>query len=125
MLDDPCADDPVFSGGSSRPNSRFRQLCELAGITPKTDIETGEAKQWLLKDLRKTCATYYDAHLPESSIEILGHSVGGVTYRHYAHRAPLAFKAITTLPQPSAFAAIVNGNDGECPCCRRRFADAS
>ena len=122
---DPCPDDPVFSGGSSRPNSRFRQLCELAGIKPKADIESGEAKQWLLKDLRKTCATYYDAHVPESSIEILGHSVGGVTYRHYAHRAPLAFKAITTLPQPSAFKAIANGNDGECPCCRRRFADAS
>jgi len=47
-----------------------------------------------LKDLRKTCATYDDEHVPESSVEILGHSVGGITYRHYAHRAPLAFKAI-------------------------------
>jgi len=56
-----------------------------------------------LKDLRKTCATYYDEHVPESSVEILGHSVGGITYRHYAHRAPLAFRAIMTLPQPSAF----------------------
>jgi len=53
----------------------------------------------LLKDLRKTCATYYDEHVPESSVEILGHSAGGVTYRHYAHRAPLAFKAIMTIPQ--------------------------
>jgi len=51
--------------------------------------------------LGKTCATYYDEHVPESAIEILGHSVGGITYRHYAHRAPLAFKAIMTLPQPS------------------------
>jgi hypothetical protein len=33
--------------------------------------------------------------------------------------APLAFKAIMTLPQPSAFAALVKGFDGECPCCRR------
>src|SRR5437879_11418443 len=64
----------------------------------------GENEPWVLKDLRKTCATYYDEHMPESSIEILGHSVGGITYRHYAHRAPLAFKAIMTLPQPSAFA---------------------
>ena len=39
-----------------------------------------------LEDLRKTCATFYDEHVPESSIEILGHSVGGITYRHYAHR---------------------------------------
>jgi alpha-beta hydrolase superfamily lysophospholipase len=37
-------------------------------------------------------------HVPESSIEILGHSVGGITYRHYANRARLAFKAIMTLP---------------------------
>jgi hypothetical protein len=78
-----------------------------------------------LKDLRKTCATYYDAHVPESSVEILGHSVGGITYRHHAHRAPLAFKAIMTLPQPTAFAALARGFDGECPCCRRRFADAA
>src|SRR6187455_280258 len=77
------------------------------------------------KDLRKTCATYYDEHVPESSVEILGHSVGGITYRHYAHRAPLAYRAIMTLPQPTAFSALVNGLDGECPCCRRRFADAA
>jgi hypothetical protein len=55
----------------------------------------------------------------------VGHSVGGITYRHYAHRAPLAFKAIMTLPQPTAFSALVRGYDGECPCCRRPFADAS
>ena len=125
MPDDPCPDDPVVLGGGSRPNSRFGQLCNLAGIKPKTDIETGEEKLWLLKDLRKTCATYYDEHLPESSIEILGHSVAGVTYRHYAHRSPLAFKAIMTIPQPTAFAALMKGYDNECPCCRRRFADAS
>jgi triacylglycerol esterase/lipase EstA (alpha/beta hydrolase family) len=77
-----------------------------------------------LKDLRKTCATYYDEHVPESSVEILGHSVGGITYCHYAHRAPLAFKAIMTLPQPTAFSALMKGCDGECPCCRRRFDDA-
>jgi hypothetical protein len=28
-----------------------------------------------------------------------------------------------TLPQPTAFAAILNGYGGECPCCRRRFND--
>src|SRR5690349_11573242 len=52
------------------------------------------------------------------------HSVAGITYRHYAHRAPLAFKAIMTLPQPTAFSAMIHGHDGECPCCRRPFADA-
>ena len=103
------------------PNVQFKQLCEFANIKPKRDIESGANQPWLLKDLRKTCATHYDQHLPESSIEILGHSVGGVTYRHYAHRDPLAFKAITTIPQPSAFLSLVKGMDGECPCCRRKF----
>lgn len=124
MPTDPQPSDPVLFGGGARPNNRFRQLCALADIRPKTDLETGEEWPWLLKDLRKTCATYYDAHLPESSIEILGHSIGGVTYRHYAHRDPLAFKAIMTIPQPLAFRALVKGFDGECPCCRRRFPQA-
>ena len=113
---------PVFLGGGARPNERFQRLCDLADISSKLNVETGECKPWVLKDLRKTCATYYDEHMPESSIEILGHSVGGMTYRHYAHRAPLAFRAIMTLRQPSAFAAMVNGLDGHCPCCRRSFS---
>ena len=124
MPNTPDPDAPVFLGGGARPNKRFQGLCELAGLSPKKDVETGDEKPWLLKDLRKTCATYYDEHVPESSIEILGHSVGGVTYRHYADRGPLAFRAIMTLPQPSAFAAMVNGFDGQCPCCRREFDDA-
>ena len=123
MPDNPHSDDPVFLGGGTRPNIRSRELCHLAGIEPKTSVEIGENNPWVLKDLRKTCATYYDEHVPESSVEILGHSVGGVTYRHYAHRAPLAFKAIMTIPQPSAFKALAKGFDGQCPCCRRRFPD--
>lgn len=117
-------DAPVFDAGSSRPNQQFQALCRLAGVKPKQDVETGVEKPWVLKDLRKTCATYYDEHMPESSIEILGHSVGGVTYRHYAYRDPLAFKAILSLPQPTAFNALVHGYVGECPCCRRKFPQA-
>jgi integrase len=124
MPENPGPDDTVFLGGGARPNARFQRLCEIAGIPPKKNIETGEDESWELKDLRKTCATYYDEHLPESSIEILGHSVGGITYRHYAHRAPLAFKAIMSLPQPSAFRSLVHGHENECPCCRRTFSDA-
>ena len=116
-------DEPVFLGGGSRPNGRFQKLCELAGIQPRKNVETREDEPGELKDLRKTCATYYDEHLPESSIEILGHSVGGITYRHYAHRAPLAFKASMTLPQPSAFKSLLRGYHGTCPCCRRPFAE--
>jgi hypothetical protein len=104
-----------------KPGWRFRQLCDLAGIKPKTNVQTGEERPWVLKDLRKTCATFYDEHVPESSIEILGHSVDGITYRHYAHRAPLAFRAIMTMPQPSSFMSLIKGYDGQCPCCRRRF----
>ena len=124
MPADPRPDQPVFLGGGARPNARFQELCELARIPPRADVETGKPEAWELKDLRKTCATYYDAHVPESSVEILGHSVRGI-YRHYAHRTPLAFKAIKTLPQPTAFAALARGFDGERPCCRRRFADAA
>ena len=91
MPENPIPDEPIFLGGGSRPNARFGELCTLAGIKPKTNIESGEDESWELKDLRKTCATYYDQHMPESSIEILGHSVEGITYRHYAHRSPLAF----------------------------------
>jgi integrase len=119
----PNPDSPVFLGGGARPNARFQRLCSFAGIKPRTNIETGKEEPWVIKDLRKTCATYYDEHVPESSIEILGHSVGGITYHHYAHRAPLAFKAIMTIPQPTAFSAILRGHDGECPCCRRSFSD--
>lgn len=116
-------DAPVFAGGGSRPNVRFRTLCKLAGISSKKNPETGEERPWVLKDLRKTCATYYDEHVPESSVEILGHSVGGITYRHYAHRAPLAFRAILSLPQPMAFTTLARGFDGQCPCCRRTFGE--
>jgi integrase len=120
----PQPDAQIFLGGGARPNARFQSLCSLAGIKPRLDVETGREERWELKDLRKTCATYHDEHVPESSVEILGHSIGGITYRHYAHRAPLAFRAIMTLPQPTAFQALVKGSGSECPCCRRRYADA-
>jgi hypothetical protein len=87
-------------------------------------VATGEDESRERKDLRKTCAMYDDEHVPESSVEILGHPVGGITDRHHAHRVPLAFRAIMTLPQPTAFSALTHGHDGECPCCRRQFADA-
>ena len=52
----------------------------------------------------------------------MGHSVGGGLIG-ILPIAPQAFQAIMTLPQPSAFAAV-NRFDGQCPCCRREFADA-
>ena len=124
LPENPRPEAPVFRGGSARPNARFQGLCRFASIEPKTSPETDAQEPWKLRDLRNTCATYHDEHVPESSIEILGHTLGGITYRHYAHRAPLAFKAIMTLPQPTAFQALVNGSDGECPSCRRKFSDA-
>ena len=41
---------PVFLGGRTRPNRRFRELCELAGVYPKRDIESGDERVWVLKD---------------------------------------------------------------------------
>jgi hypothetical protein len=54
---DPRPDGPVFRGGGERPNARFQRLCELAGIEPRVNVETGSPEPWELKDLRKTCAT--------------------------------------------------------------------
>ena len=42
MPENPAPDDPVFLGGGSRPNARFQELCNLAGIKQKTDVETGQ-----------------------------------------------------------------------------------
>ena len=103
MPENPAPDDAIFLGGGARPNARFQRLCEIPEIAFKKNIETGKDEPWELKDLRKTCATYYDEHMPESSIEILGHSVGGVTYRHYAHRAPLAFNKLKSLTESGIF----------------------
>lgn len=44
----------------------------------------------------------------------LGHSAGGIAYRHYAPRAPLAFRAILSLPQPSAFTTLARRFEGRC-----------
>jgi hypothetical protein len=57
MPDQPRPDDAVLLGGGSRPNARFQELCALADIKPKKNAETEEDEGWLLKDLRKTCAT--------------------------------------------------------------------
>jgi hypothetical protein len=51
MPENPDPDAPVFLGGGTRPNNRFRALCRLAGIGPKTNVETGEEHPWVLKDL--------------------------------------------------------------------------
>ena len=51
---DPQPEQPVFDCGSSRPNAQFQLLCRLAGVKPKQDVETGEDKLWVLKDLPKT-----------------------------------------------------------------------
>ncbi|MEM7473967.1 MAG: hypothetical protein AAF483_03185 [Planctomycetota bacterium] len=62
-------DAPIFDAGGSRPNQHFQHFCRIAGvIKPKQDVETGEKRDWVIKDLRKTCTTYYDEHMPESSI---------------------------------------------------------
>ena len=121
----PQPDGQVFAGGTSRPNKQFQLLCELAGIKPKQDVETGEEKLWVSErsSARPRRLTTTSTCL-NRRLRSLGHSVGGVTYRHYAHRDPLAFKAIMTLPQPTAFTALHHGFDGECPCCRRRFQQA-
>ena len=69
--------------------------------------------------------------MPSASFDGLAPATGdqyrallAVSQAIVAHRAPLASRAIMTLPQPTAFSALIHGHDGECPCCRRPFADA-
>jgi hypothetical protein len=72
----------------------------------------GERRDWCGRVLRAQGPSEDVWHVlrqacPESSIEILGHLVDGISYRHHANRAPLAFKAIMTIPQPPAFSALI------------------
>ena len=135
---------PIESGGSHSPKEDHERRCRagthlsfleevhalifdsrISAISPtsgRRKISRRVRKSHgCSKTLEKPVPPTTISIVPESSIEILGHSVGGITYRHYAHRTPLAFKAITTLPQPSAFMALVRGLDNQCPCCRRPF----
>jgi len=38
---DPRPDEPVLLGGGARPNAKFQDLGELAGIGPRANVETG------------------------------------------------------------------------------------
>ena len=66
-----------FGGKQPGRDFRFQSLCSLAGIKPRLDIETSRVEPWELKDVRKTCASYHDENVAESSAELLGHSIGG------------------------------------------------
>lgn len=111
---EPDPEQPVLDGaGGSRPCKRFQELVQLAGIQPKVTLEDRKGMKWNLKDLRKTCATRYEKHMPGTASVILGHAIGArdgtraaVTFKHYANVSPLEFLAITTLPVPTAFTAI-------------------
>lgn len=104
--------DVFASAGGSRPCERFQELVALAKIENKLDFVTGAESKWTLKDLRKTCATWHEQHIPGSASAILGHAIGRgdgraqVTYRHYANLSPLEFRAITSFPYPAAFRSI-------------------
>ncbi len=73
------------------------------------------------KDHRKTCVTCYDKPIRESCTEILGHAEGGITHHHDAHRDPLAFRAILTIPQSLALLALVKVHD--CQGSRRGMCE--
>ncbi len=86
--------------GGTDPNERFRGLVEAAGLPAKLDAQTGQRVPYVLKDLRKTCATAYggrDARL------ILGHADGTITDKHYANRLPEVLAAVKRVKYPRAF----------------------
>ena len=120
---EPVPGSPVFLDGGARPNARFQELCALAGRPPRANAGPGTPEPWELKDPRKTCATYHDAHVPESSVEPLGHSVGGITYRHHTRRAPPLSGRSRRSRNPQR-ARAGSGVRRRLPCYRRRFTDA-
>jgi hypothetical protein len=102
-------DPPIFGlAGGSKPAERFRELVTLARIAEKLDVETGEPTPWVLKDLRKTCATAHNASMPGTAQYVLGHSTGVITDIHYASVLPMLLKCFAALPQPRAFRSIVD-----------------
>lgn len=105
-------EDPIFGrAGGGRPCERFQELVKLAKIAEKFDTLTNSKVAWTLKDLRKTCSTRHDENLPGASSVVLGHadgSVADVTRVHYRNPGPLLFRAISTLPYPPAFRAILD-----------------
>ena len=49
MPENPVPDEPIFFGGGCRPNVRFQELCNLAGIKFKLNVESGAdvGVQWV------------------------------------------------------------------------------
>lgn len=104
-------DAPVMGlAGGGKPAERFQELCRLAKLAEKWDPELQRPAPWVLKDLRKTCATVHDANLPGAARMVLGHSAGTITERHYANELPVLVRALSTLPQPAAFRSIVDAS---------------
>lgn len=87
--------DRVFGvAGRSKPNEVFRELISRAGLEDKLDAETGDTQPYVLKDLRKTCAT---AHGAVRGRLILGHADGTITEKHYANQLPEVLAAVREL----------------------------
>ena len=106
---EPDPDGVVFAQvGGCRPAARLRELIALAGIAAKLDVEADREVPWVLKDLRKTCATAHNANRPGSAQYVLGHSTGVITDKHYASQIPLVLEAVRTLSQPAAFRSILD-----------------
>jgi hypothetical protein len=90
----------IGRAGGTDPNERFRELVCEAGLSAKIDPETGQRINYVLKDLRKTAATYYgdrDAGL------ILGHVPDSITARHYENPLPRIVRAVKRVKYPRAF----------------------
>ena len=93
------------SAARGRPCDVLRRLIAWAKVPPKLDVETGRAMPWVLKDLRKTCAT---SHGEEVARLVLGHSAGTITGKHYASSLPRLVEAFRQFAQPAAFRTILD-----------------
>lgn len=105
----PVCDWPMASG---RLYEQWERLTEAAGVRPKPDPATGQARRFHLKHFRKSCETHYATHYGEDLARaIVGHAPRDVALRHYIHLEQRILRAVLESPAPAAFAEIFQAGD--------------
>lgn len=109
------AEDAPLFGVCRRPDYLWKRIVSAAAIPQPTyvDDDGKHSHTWVLKDLRKTCATIYETAMPGSAEVILGHSTSQITRKHYADQEPAAWKAIAAIEYPKSFARVFRNTDSQ------------
>ena len=101
---------------------QWRKLLEISEVRPKPNLKTGEQEAYHLKNLRKTCTTWHNAHCPGISIFVTGHAddrdldaadralqrSSRVSQTHYENGENLLVAHLRDFPQPEPFRRILD-----------------